>query len=142
ALRSRVFPQVVREDLAPRHLIHLPEPAALGVLFPFAPVPAGTQKQLAQVGRRGLHAIRHGRVSWLQLGHGLPWALGAAGRLAALRTKRDICQLWYACSRGGGEISMVDKSVTDAVRMRGTSALGRAAMTTQEGAQGSRGGPD
>src|SRR5690348_5851154 len=38
----------------------------------------------------------------------------------ALRTKRDICQLWYACSRGGGEISMVDKLVTDAGRMEGT----------------------
>jgi len=26
-----------------------------------------------------------------------------------LRTKRDICQLWYACFRGGGEITMVEK---------------------------------
>jgi len=49
-----------RAHFGHRELVHLPEPAALGVLFPLAPVPAGTEKQLAQVCRGGLHAIRHG----------------------------------------------------------------------------------
>ena len=62
ALRPRVFPQVVREHFGHRELVHLPEPAALGVLFPPAPVPAGTQEQLAQVCRGRLHAVRRGRV--------------------------------------------------------------------------------
>src|SRR5206468_12369854 len=47
------------------------------------------------------------------------WQRCGGSAVVALRTKRDIRQLWYACSRGGGEIDMVDKLVTDAGRMRG-----------------------